>query len=619
MRRFELVLAEVVSYGDLRKYQSGVRIETLPSSQLQFVNQGGIDQVLMRLTPVYVKTNAGGLSTIRFRGTSPNHTSIHFGGINVNSLTLGHSNLSALPSFLFDTFTLQYGSSSSVNGSGAIGGSLYLGLSENWTDGWKLTTNSIVGSFGEYMLGAKVFVGNGRWESVSRIYGYEKENNFPFLNKYTGDIENPEPQNDVQHGASLKNGGILQEFNYRFSPVKYLKTAVWLQYNWNQIQPSMPVNLHYLESPELEDTNLRIWSEFVDKGKPLKFRAGAGFVHDMEIYNHQKSQYISTNRFVSEIEISSDYAAGYGWRGGTKYRLIKPRVHAYADSVINLEQHFEFYLSGYYHLSRRLRATVNLRQMLVTGFKAPFTPSAGFEYVFRTGNNSMLSFTSSLAKSYRIPTFNDRYWGTQGNPNLKSENGNSVESGLRFTGVREKMNFQAAVNVFYMHVKNWIEWRNMGEWVATNVKEVVSKGIETQLKSDFFIGKAASVFSLNYTFNPVRAVEKYDEPTSGRQMIYSPKNMASAWLSVKWNRWTFFTDSRFIGTRYPDDFNNELPAYFLLNSGVSYLIGIKQCALDLNFSVNNVLDTNYQNERYYAMPGRFFRLALRFKFEKINS
>jgi outer membrane cobalamin receptor len=30
----------------------------------------------------------------------------------------------------------------------------------------------------------------------------------------------------------------------------------------------------------------------------------------------------------------------------------------------------------------------------------------------------------------------------------------------------------------------------------------------------------------------------------------------------------------------------------------------------LSFSVNNLLNTDYQNEKYYAMPGRSFRVGL---------
>ncbi len=97
-----IMLHEVVTYALLKKYQAGAKIESIPVDQMIIGQTGSIDQLLMRFTPVYLKSNAGGLSTIHLRGTSPNHTSVNFGGININSLTLGHSNMSEVPVFLFD-------------------------------------------------------------------------------------------------------------------------------------------------------------------------------------------------------------------------------------------------------------------------------------------------------------------------------------------------------------------------------------------------------------------------------------------------------------------------------------------------------------------------------------
>ena len=62
-----VVLDEVVTFGELRKYQSGAKIDKIPASQVQRSQEGGIENVLRRYTPVYIKSDAGGLSTIHFR------------------------------------------------------------------------------------------------------------------------------------------------------------------------------------------------------------------------------------------------------------------------------------------------------------------------------------------------------------------------------------------------------------------------------------------------------------------------------------------------------------------------------------------------------------------------
>ena len=156
---------EVVSYGKLRKYQSGAKIERIHSNQFSLSQDGNLEQLLSRSLPISIKTDAGGLSTIRIRGTAPAHTSFNFGGININSLTLGHSNISTLPVYLFDEVGVQFGSASSVNGSGSIGGAIHIGLQNNWTKGFKVEARMANGSFGEQHYGTKLFFGNGKFES----------------------------------------------------------------------------------------------------------------------------------------------------------------------------------------------------------------------------------------------------------------------------------------------------------------------------------------------------------------------------------------------------------------------------------------------------------------------
>ncbi len=468
-------IEEVVSYGELRKYQSGAKIETITADQINLANEGGIENILKRFSPIYIKSNAGGLSTIRFRGTSPDHTSINFGGINVNSLTLGHSNLSNIPSFLFDEITLQYGSSSAVNGSGSIGGAIYLGLSNDWTNGLKVSAKTSVGSFGEFLTGAKVFTGNGKWESVTRLYYYEKENNFPFNNPYIGDVENPGAVRDIQQGASIKNMGLLQEMNYKFNAKQFFKSSLWIENSWQQIQPNMQSNYNYKGAHEIDNDNIRFWSDYTNNESFVRFKLGAGYVHDYQVYDKIEEQIIATDRLIGEFQATTDFDSGLGLKAGAKYKYIKPNVYSYSDSVIDFEQHFDIFFSSFYRITPNLKFTLNLRQTFVTNFESPFTPSLGAEYILRSGNQSFFRFTSAVAKSFRVPTFNDRYWGTQGNPNLKPESGKNLEMGAKFNFDDETVKTTVGINTFYMDVDNWIEWRNFGEWRAENVQEVVSK------------------------------------------------------------------------------------------------------------------------------------------------
>ncbi len=611
-----VLLEEVVSVGELKKYQPGAKISTLPALQAEISQTGGIENAIRRFTPVYIKSDAGGLSTIHIRGTSASHTTINFGGININSLTLGQSNLSSVPLFLFDGMSLQYGSSSTINGSGAIGGAVYLSLSDDWTDGFRISAKTTAGSFGEFMTGVKVYTGNGKWESVTRGYFFQKENDFPFKNSYTGEFNQDDYLNDIQHGASLRNAGFLQELNYRFSKNEFFRSSIWYSDNWYQVQPNMQTNWHYTGTQEIAENNLRFWSEYNNKQHLVEWKAGAGYVHDMQVYNHNATQQIGTNRLIGELEAVSPIIKGIQIKTGALYQYINPDVYTYSDSVIDYEQHLDLYVSSVFEMIENLKFSVNLRQMFVTNFEAPFTPSLGTEYLLRIKGSSYLKLASSLSRSYRIPTFNDRYWGVQGNPHLKPESGKNAEAGITFMTCGNLFNTSLGINVFYMDIENWIEWRNFGEWQAQNVLEVVSKGVEFQSVAEFTTGALKTGLTLNYSFNPVEPVKNEEQNgLVNRQMNYIPKHVANAALNSEIKNWHFLVDGQFTGERFTDDFGHTIDGFFVLNCGVIRDLQVKNQFFSLNFLINNLLNADYQNQKYYAMPGRSFQLGLKYDFK----
>jgi len=607
-----VLIEEIRTYAKMKKYQAATRIDRLDESDLERAGAGGLEQLLWQNSSIYVKSDAGGLSTIRFRGTSPNQTSVIFGGLDVNSLTLGQSNLSNISSFLFDQVDIQYGSSSAVNGSGSVGGAIHLGLDSPWTRGLKIKSRVIEGSFGEQLYGAKVFAGNGKLESVSRIYYYYNKNDFKFRNPYTGDVEHPGAVNDRQQDASLRNYGLIQELNYRFSREEYIQSSLWLEHDWHQVQPNMPSNYsHSGSAEELLDRTIRFWSEYHNDRKAVKYNAGLGYVHDMEIDDGNTQEKIGTDRLVASFEVREDLWKIFGYKTGMKYKYIKPKVYAYSSSVIDHEQHLDLYGSSFLHIRDRLKLTLNLRQTFVTNFSAPFTPSFGAEYRLHSGLKSSVLATGSMARSYRIPTFNDRYWGTQGNPNLKPEDGMNYELGLNYYYVTDHFKTNLKLNAFYLDIKNWIEWRNLGEWTANNVGEVESKGLEFQSNTRLTAGETGFDLRLGYTYNPVEAVRDVSESVIlHQQMAYVPKNMGNVSFILDHRPWQFYAQGQYTGTRFADSNEGKLDPYFLTNIGLVRRLSLREQQLRCSFSVNNLLNVNYQNQRYYAMPGRIFRLGI---------
>ena len=609
-----IMLEEVSTYGDYVRYQTGATIEEISHKKMTTIQEGGLEQLLMRYTPIYVKANAGGLSTIHIRGTAADHTSIMFGGINVNSMTLGHSNLSTITSFLFDKLELQYGSSAALNGSGAVGGAIYLGQRNYWTDGFKAEAKYTLGSFGERLYGAKVYFGNGKWESATKLLKYSSDNTFTFKNPYHENrVTNPFPVDDTQQGAAIDNKGFIQEFNYLFGANEYFKSSFWYEDSWHQVQPNMQENYTYTSTEELSNNNFRFWTEYKNENKAIKYNLGAGFVHDKQVYDGDDSQKIQTDRLVTDFSLKQAVGDKMEYKAGAKFKHIIPTVYSYY--TVDYEQHLDLYFSWFYKPIQRLKTTVNLRQQFVTDYEVPFTPALGLEYILLRRSSSKLKTFFNTSRSYRVPTFNDRFWGDQGDPNLDPEDGFSIETGLEHELNKDNFSSTIRLNAFYMNIKNWIEWRNKGVWVPYNLEKVITKGIELMVNTDLRLGQTESNLSINYTYNPAIKIED-DKPN--QQLIYTPQNMGNISYMLSYRLFTFYVDGSYTGKRYYDYFGDEsesssregLDAYTLVNSGVSYQLNIKDQHFNCSFSANNIFNKDYQNQRYYAMPGVNFRLSV---------
>lgn len=617
--RDTIQLEEVVSYGHLQKFQSGAKIEKISDAQYILSQDENLEQLLSRSLPIAFKSDAGGLSTIRIRGTAANHTSVNFGGIDLNSLTLGQSNFNNIPIFLFDEIGVQFGSASSVNGSGSIGGAIHLGLVNRWTDGFKLETRVSHGSFGEQLYGTKIFVGNGKFESVTRAYFYYKKNDFPFLNNTYRDFENKIFEiEDVQKNASMEKYGLLQELNYRFAENEFFTLNVWLENDWRQNQQNMQTNLNNPDfSEDYEDKHLRVWAGYKNRKNPFKFEINGGYVFDDAVNNGNSKDTIRTRRLIAEAFAEHDFRPNASYKIGAKVERIFPEVYAYSSSL-EREDRVDFYASYYQRFFRKLSFTLNLRQGFVTDFDVPFTPSVGLNYLAVSREYWVLRFSGSVARSYRVPTFNDRFWVPGGNPDLNPEKGMNYELGAKWSYCNGEVSGNLKINGFNLNIEDWILWKNGGSyWYAENVQKVKSQGIEVMTDWSYKLFGLPATSGLNYSLTSTKRLESLNNTNAiDRQMEYVPLHSGNCFTTIKWNDLDITIDGSYTGEQYTDEEDrNMLDAYILFNTSAAYQLKINSVnRFIITAAVNNLLDVDYQSSWGYAMPGISYRLGLTYKF-----
>ena len=274
-----LCLEDISIYGaPLSKYASGSKVVAVGKVS------GTLNESIAEQLPVYFKNYGNGqLSTVAFRGTSASHTAVLWNGILVNSPTLGQTDFSLWPSFLLDTVALQFGSSGSLYGSGAIGGTVFLeSRKPDISDDFELTLLSQSGSFGRFMNGLSASFKQGKLTGKSRVFHHSLANDFEYPLKGT-------ERTQRQNNAAVTQYGITQDL---YLALKNQELGFHSQFTRNdrEIQPSVASND---ADDELEDYNLRLAIDHILYLKSAQWNNTVAFILNDQYFN-------SDSRVVSQ-------------------------------------------------------------------------------------------------------------------------------------------------------------------------------------------------------------------------------------------------------------------------------------------------------------------------------
>ena len=98
--------------------------------------------------------------------------------------------------------------------------------------------------------------------------------------------------------------------------------------------------------------------------------------------------------------------------------------------------------------------------------------------------------------------------------------------------------------------------------------------------------------------------------------------MSNVSLIARYKQWRCTWDGKlYRRMRFTDDVKSgrgKLDSYFVGNIAIGYKAKLGKQKVDLSFSMDNMFDKDYQNEKYYAMPGRSFRFSISTDLNIIN-
>lgn len=227
-----------------------------------------------------------------------------------------------------------------------------------------------------------------------------------------------------------------------------------------------------------------------------------------------------------------------------------------------------------------------------------------------------------------MPTFNDLYYTDIGNADLNPEFVDQYNVGLLysdyFDGFVSRILLKS--DVYYNYVKDKIiavpKGTGQYRWMMMNIGIGKIRGIDVNIQSDFSVfRKAKFSLNLNYTY---QKAQDYSDPTDNEpeagtykgQIAYIPWHSGSVVASANWKCFDLNYSFIYVGERYHNSSNiranYEQPWYTHDISGC-YRFKFSKMQVSATLEVNNLLNQYYDVIMNYPMPGRNYKLILKFE------
>ena len=225
---------------------------------------------------------------------------------------------------------------------------------------------------------------------------------------------------------------------------------------------------------------------------------------------------------------------------------------------------------------------------------------------------------------FRLPTFNDLYYGKVGNRDLLPETTNQYNIGLTFQrSITEYIPMLAlSCDIYHNDVRNKIvayPTKNIYTWTMLNYGRVSITGLD--FTGDIEIAPCKEVqitLGATYTYNRALNVTNPTDRDYRHQIPYTPRISGSGKAGIKTPWFTLNYSLVWSGHRYAVNQNyaeNRVEGYFDHSLSASHEFSLRHDhKLGINIECLNLTNINYCVVRYFPMPGRSWRGTIYWKF-----
>ena len=575
----------------------GQRVQRIDALDIERSASRTVADALSRNAAVHVRRyGASGLASLSIRGTGASQTSILLDGRRIADPQLGQLDLSLLPVDMLSSIELLHGAASAMHGADGIGGAVNLRTRVS-RDGLHGAASIGMGDFGERAVSGWISAGEGAFGLLVTGRRESIENDYPYYSRALG--------------QEVRVQGADREQSSLFASGRYVAARGTARVSGmiTSSERGLPAGSG-LESRERQnDDALRIWTDLAHQIPRGEIRLG-GLIQvaslryrntllglddtgettlasaDMEVRKE-----FGPWRFLSGVELGRTSAAHPSIADDrTEYRQS---VFAQADGPIGAVRFFPALRIDRYDVQDEARTAVS--PSIATN--AALWPAAP------------IRVRASVGQSFRMPTFNDRFWTPGGNPELRPEQGHSSDAGLIFESER----LSADVGVFLMNVHDQIVWRptSDGFWSPRNLTR--TRAVGTEASGSLIAQVAGLPFGLNmsYRLTDVRDRSDPDAVTYNQLLRYRPRHTFSALASTIIRRVDISMSLTGAGRVYTtDDQSGWLDPHAVVAARVARPFAVRSSTIRLTAEVDNLFGNQYALVENRPMPPRHFRIGL---------
>lgn len=583
---------------------------TFDSLVLSKYNTTSLADLLANQSTVHIKSYGNGnLATTSLRGGSSNHTALLWNGLNIQNPMLGQTDLSLIPTLLFDNVSLEYGGGSAMWGSGAIGGSIHLQNKALFNQGFSSKLQLGIGSFGTKKIATGIILSYKKLISTTRLYYNTSENNYTY--KDTADHENPTKQ--ITH-ANYVAKGIMQEVSFLATAYQKIGVRLW----YNKADRNLPSYTSTISKQNQVDENLKLSADWNYNRRKLNSIVRLAYFNDQLNYTDSIANIFSESKVNTLIAESDNvYTLNrHKFNLGVNVTSFNSETKNYAQS----QQLSKIALFAAYQitfLNDKLQYNFSVRKETTSLTTIPFTGNTGLHYQL----TKQLTLKVNASRSYRQPSLNDLYWNPGGNPDLKPEDSYEGDGSIEYKLQRKKLSLIIEGTYFNRHTTNWIIWlpTDNAYWSPRNIAEVYSRGTETKSELTYVYKdlKIKLSASTSYVLSTNQQTTNENDRSEGRQLIYTPRYNGNASLIIAYKGTSILFNQNYTGYRFTSTDNTSwLYPYYLANAKLSYKSTFKNMSLELFGNINNLFNKNYMVVANRPMPLRNYEAGINIQYHK---